>query len=105
MLENVPISALAICYAPLALTILGFIVFAWWTDEDARRRYLRQIDLRPESERPETQPIVREKEITAQTPAGSLVTIKPEATKAAASIPRGGPVEASDSSPEPPPSE
>jgi hypothetical protein len=83
MLENVPISALAICYAPLALTIIGFIVFAWMTDADARRRYLRQLDMRTEDERPEMEPVEREKPLTAQTPGGSAVTIQPTAKPAA----------------------
>lgn len=39
--ERVPLSAYAICYAPLAIMIIGIITFFAMTDWHARRRYLR----------------------------------------------------------------
>lgn len=77
MLENLPLSAYAICYGPLALVIIGFIVFAALTDANARRPYLRRLDLRPESERPQDDPIPVERPIRAETPAGAKVTLLP----------------------------
>ena len=79
MLENVPISAYAICYGPLAMIIIGFIVFATLTDRHARRTYLRQMSPLTEDEQPESQPIPRQKPERAQTPAGSTVEIMPDA--------------------------
>jgi hypothetical protein len=78
MLENVPISAYAICYGPLALTIIGFIVFAALTDRNARRTYLRHMNPLTEDEQPESQPIQRDRPIRAETPAGPRVQINPE---------------------------
>ena len=78
MLENLPLSAYAICYGPLALVILGFIVFASLTDANARRTYLRRLDLRPESERPVDEPFPVKEPIRAETPAGGVVIIMPE---------------------------
>lgn len=77
MLENIPLSGYAICYGPLLLTIVGFIVFAVLTDADARRSYLRRMDPRPESERREDQPLPVDKPTNAETPSGSRVTILP----------------------------
>lgn len=65
-LEGVPISGLAICYAPLLITVLGFIVFAALTDVDARRSYLRR-DVGTFT--PPSQPII------AETPSGAEVII------------------------------
>lgn len=41
-LQDVPLTGIAFCYAPLLLTVLGFIIFAAMTDLDARRTYLRR---------------------------------------------------------------
>lgn len=70
MFEGISLSGFAICYGPLALTIIGFAVFAGITDADARRRYLR----RPGEEKGE---IKRTEPLTAETPSGGLVTINP----------------------------
>ncbi|MGF1507652.1 MAG: hypothetical protein ACFB51_21370 [Anaerolineae bacterium] len=78
MLEGIPISGYILCYGPLALTVIGFIIFAALTDVDARRTYLRWLDPRPEEERlqdHETPVITRE--IKAETPSGVRVIIKP----------------------------
>jgi len=83
MLDFTTISGLAICFGPLALVIVGFLIAAYLSDIDARRPYLRQMDLRPEHEQPPTQPIFREKRLTAKTPAGSLVTVLPTAENGA----------------------
>lgn len=83
MLENFPLSAYAICYGPLAMTIIGFIVFAYFTDKHARRTYLRQTDPRPESERPEVQPVSVDRPMRAETPAGVSLKILPPQEKSA----------------------
>lgn len=77
MLENMPLSAYGVCYGPLALIILGFIVFASLTDAHARRTYLRRMDPRPESERPDDAPIAVTSAVRAQTPAGASVSFAP----------------------------
>ncbi len=77
MLENMPLSGYAFCYGPLALVILGFIVFASITDAHARRTYLRRLDPRPETERPDDMPFEVTRSVRAQTPAGMPVTIEP----------------------------
>lgn len=74
------VQGILICYGPLAVMIIGFIGFAWITDGDARRRYLRRIDMRTEDEAPPVLPPVVTKRITAETPAGPRVTIDPDAT-------------------------
>jgi predicted flap endonuclease-1-like 5' DNA nuclease len=85
--EDVPITAIAICYGPLLITVLGFIVFAALTDADARRTYLRRLGKTSAVDRP----------ILAETPAGAEVLIRPrrpatpavEAPKAAAKVGSG----------------
>lgn len=67
MFENYQFSGLLLCYGPLALVILGFIAFAVLTDKNARRTYLRQVD-GPAADAP----------VTAQTPAGMVVTLLPQ---------------------------
>lgn len=80
ILENIPLSGYALCYGPLAVIIIGFIIFAAMTDADARRPYLRQTDPRPESERV-SDPIVEvTAPMTAETPGGGRVTIMPPDT-------------------------
>lgn len=73
MLEGIPISGYAICFGPLALTVIGFIVFAALTDVNARRTYLRR---RPHHDEQGTQPVVT-KRINVETPAGVPVTLVP----------------------------
>ena len=75
--EYTTISGLLICYGPLAVTIIGFIVFAAMTDVDARRTYLRRLDLRTEDEMPEVLPPVITEPIDAETPSGARVRIIP----------------------------
>jgi predicted flap endonuclease-1-like 5' DNA nuclease len=70
MFENYQFSGLLLCYGPLALVIVGFIAFAALTDMNARRSYLRQVDA-PDA------PAVG-KPLTAQTPAGMVVTLLPQ---------------------------
>lgn len=79
MLESVPLSGYAICYGPLALTILGFILFAALTDAHARRTYLRRMDPRPDSERSGLEPVQREAVLRSETPVGTKVVIDPNA--------------------------
>lgn len=69
MIGSTPIEAYLVCYGPLLLTVLGFILFAAITDGDARRTYLR----RPEGY--EAEPVT--KAVNAKTPAGVPVTILP----------------------------
>ena len=78
--ETLPLSAYALCYGPLALTIIGFIAFAYMTDVDARRTYLRDMDKRGDDElSPEEIEAKRErtegKKFTAEVPSGDKVTI------------------------------
>lgn len=70
MLDQVPFSAYAICYGPLALTIIGFIVFAAITDGDARRTYLRDLDPRARTTRKP-----KSRYGNTETPSGVPVTI------------------------------
>jgi len=79
MLDFTSISGLAICFGPLALVLIGFIIGAVLTDLNSRRTYLRQMDLRPEHEQPPTQPVFRSSSLTAETPTGARVTILPTA--------------------------
>lgn len=85
MLENIPISGYAICYGPLALTLLLFVLFASRTDAHARRTYLRRLDPRPESERTDT-PLEVTRVIQAETPTGMRVTLAPSAATTAAAV-------------------
>lgn len=75
---EISLTGILLCYGPLALTIIGFIAFAALTDADARRTYLRRLDLRPESEQPEVQPPLITQRTVAQTPAGMRVTLVPD---------------------------
>jgi hypothetical protein len=86
MLENFPLSGLALCYGPLALTILLFIFYATQTDAHARRTYFRRLDPRPESERPEDTPITITQPVTGETPAGMRVTLLPPEKPASAAV-------------------
>lgn len=70
MIYNTPIEAYLICYGPLFITVLGFILFAFVTDGDARRTYLRRLSGR------KTGPVT--KAIHGRTPAGVYVTIIPD---------------------------
>jgi len=70
MLYDTPIEAYVLCYGPLVITVLGFILFAIMTDGDARRTYLRRLMGR--------KPERATKAVHAQTPAGVRVTILPD---------------------------
>ncbi|MEM9953269.1 MAG: hypothetical protein AAF846_16810 [Chloroflexota bacterium] len=71
------IEYILICYGPLALIIIGFLIAAAATDVDVRRTYLRNMDLRPEDERPEIpEPTLTERTV-AYTPSRSKVIIDP----------------------------
>lgn len=74
--SEVPINALLICYGPLFLVIAGFIAFAFTTDIDARRRYLRR-KAGEDSGVKMQDPVVHTKPYTAETPSGGVVTIRP----------------------------
>jgi len=76
---DIPISALFVCYGPLAVTILGFLAFAVLTDFNARRSYLRRIDMRTEAEQDMSGPlrVQASKATTTETPTGAIVTIIP----------------------------
>ncbi|NDJ61031.1 MAG: hypothetical protein GYB67_07890 [Chloroflexi bacterium] len=76
-LELPPIDALLLCFGPLAVTIIGFVVFAAATDGAARRTYLRRLDMRTEDEAPEVLPPVITERVDAQTPSGARVTLIP----------------------------
>ncbi len=75
--DYVTISGILICYGPLAVTIIGFIAFAALTDGDARRTYLRRIDMRTEEEMPEVLPPVITEPIDAETPSRARVRLIP----------------------------
>lgn len=79
MFFDIPLSAYLICFGPLALTIFGFILFALRTDVDARRTYLRNMDLRTDEERGDEEPkrptVTRRFE--AETPANTRITFNP----------------------------
>jgi len=76
---DIPISALFVCYGPLAVTILGFLAFAVLTDFNARRSYLRRIDMRTEAEQDLSGPlrVQASKATTTETPTGAIVSIIP----------------------------
>jgi predicted flap endonuclease-1-like 5' DNA nuclease len=81
MFIDIPIGAIALCYAPLGIMILGFIGFAVLTDADARRTYLRDMDVRTDAElTPEDMMAKRKpnRTLEAEIPSGSRVMIKPE---------------------------
>ena len=71
------IQNILICYGPLTLIVLGFIVAAVATDVDARRAYLRNMDTRPEDERPEIPAPTLTERTVAYTPSRARVTIIP----------------------------
>jgi predicted flap endonuclease-1-like 5' DNA nuclease len=69
MFNETPLTAYALCYGPLALTVLGFIFFAVLTDLNARRTYLRtgiKDGVEP-----------GKKGVDVETPAGPYVSILP----------------------------
>ena len=75
-LSELPISALLICYGPLFLIVTGFIVFAFMTDVDARRSYLRRYAGKDTGGKVQ-EPVLHTKPHTAETPSGGVVTIRP----------------------------
>ncbi len=74
MFAEYQFSGLVLCYGPLALVIFGFIAAAFLTDGQARSKYLRRLDPRPDGERVD-EPIVRAEPLKAVTPAGLVVTL------------------------------
>ncbi len=78
MLENFPLSGFAIGYGPLAILIIGFIVFAAMTDAHARRTYLRRLDPRAEDQRPPLEPLPVTAVVNTETPTGMPVTLMPD---------------------------
>lgn len=91
---SVPLTGIAFCYAPLLLTILGFIFFAALTDADARRRYLRR-SVGPKLQL--TRPMI------AETPAGAEVMLRPPNGDVAVAAPPAPAKEAPAPEPEPEP--
>jgi predicted flap endonuclease-1-like 5' DNA nuclease len=84
MYINIPIEAIALCYAPLGIMILGFIAFATMTDMDARRTYLRDMDTRTDEELTPADVLGKRKPnrtLEAETPSGSRVMIQPESAE------------------------
>ncbi|NJL58142.1 hypothetical protein HC928_25775 [bacterium] len=73
MIDMQLLEAIAICYGPLALVIIGFVAAALLTDGDSRRTYLRRFPSRDgHGPRELTEPL------TAETPARVTVTILPD---------------------------
>ncbi len=87
MFESSQYSGYLLCYGPLALVIVGFIAFAALTDSQARSKYLRRLDPRPEGERRD-EPVTLTASLTARTPAGMVVTINPAEEVAATRYPK-----------------
>lgn len=85
-LEDFPLNGFLFCYGPLALMIIGFIIFAALTDVNARRSYLRR-GIRPNPS---------DRTIVAQTPAGAEVMIGPKdqinVARTIAAPPRAAPI-------------
>lgn len=82
---DIELSGLALCFAPLAFIIVGFIAAATVGDANARRTYLRRLDLRPEAERiaqPAYEPLTQP--VRAATPSGLTLTFTEEAVEEAA---------------------
>lgn len=80
MFQGLELSGVLLCYGPLALVIGGFILFAALTDANARRKYLRRLDPRPEKERlGEDATVARRAELVAATPGGMVVKLDPVA--------------------------
>lgn len=75
--DDLSVSGLLICYGPLAVTIIGFVLFAAMTDLDTRRTYLRVMELAPEDELPPTLPPKVTTRTRAETPSGSKVILIP----------------------------
>jgi hypothetical protein len=53
IMVGTPITAYFLCYFPLALTVIGLIVFFAMTDSDARRPYLRENPFKEPPQRKE----------------------------------------------------
>lgn len=84
MFQGLELSSVLLCYGPLALVIGGFILFAALTDANARSKYLRRLDPRPEKERlGEDATIGRRAELVAATPGGMVVKLDPVTAPAA----------------------
>lgn len=98
--QEIEASGILLCYGPLALTIIGFIAFAYLTDNISTRTYLRNLDPRPEAEIKESQAIAVKRSTRAITPTGASVTMMPtEEVPVAAAAPSVEPV----APPAPPP--
>ena len=78
-MEPIPYTGFLICFGPMAVIIVGFILFAARTDANARRKYLRRTDMRTDKERFRGMQLQSPgAAFTAQTPAGLTVTISPD---------------------------
>jgi hypothetical protein len=77
MFGDFPLNALAFCYGPLAVMIIGFIAFAVLSDAHSRRTYLRVMDPRPEDEQDDVKIQVDDKlGKTIETPSSGRITFK-----------------------------
>ncbi|HMR66384.1 MAG TPA: DUF4332 domain-containing protein [Anaerolineae bacterium] len=77
MFQELGASGIVLCYGPLALTIIGFIAFAYLTDNISTRTYLRNMDPRPEAEQGRFQSYSVKQPVQALTPAGGKVVLLP----------------------------
>lgn len=78
MFQEMQYSGILLCYGPLLLVIGSFIAFAALGDKNARRTYLRRIDMRPDSDVDEVKPVAIGGPVKAVTPAGLPVAMEPE---------------------------
>lgn len=83
MFQELPLSGVILCYGPLLLVVGGFIAFAYYTDSLARKSYLRNLDPRPDAERPPVTPFTVAQEVATITPAGFKVILAPGTPDAA----------------------
>lgn len=85
--EEIQASGILLCYGPLVLTIVGFIAFAYLTDNLSTATYLRNLDPRPEAEIKEPQTVAVKRPMQAKTPTGVPVVLVPEAAPPVATDP------------------
>lgn len=84
--QSLMLSGYVLCYGPLALVIFGFIAFAIITDGQARRTYLRRLDIRPEAERIDEGPVAVTRSMRVLTPSGASVGLVPDAAPIATPV-------------------